>query len=79
MRPNLRYNKGLDRFTLRGQKKVETQWKLFCLVHNIEKQPHHGHAQQEERGRTSLKARLQTASLESRRWWYGDLISPTAK
>ena len=34
---NLRYNKGLDRFTLRGREKVDGQWKLFCLVHNIEK------------------------------------------
>ncbi len=34
---NLRYNKGLDRFTLRGQAKVDGQWKLYCLVHNIEK------------------------------------------
>lgn len=40
---NLRYNKGLDRFTLRGQKKVDGQWKLFCLVHNIEKLAHHGY------------------------------------
>ncbi len=42
---NLRHNKGLDRFTLRGRKKVEAQWKLFCLVHNIEKLAHHGYAQ----------------------------------
>ncbi len=42
---NIRYNKGLDRFTLRGQKKVDTQWKLFCLVHNIEKLAHRGYAQ----------------------------------
>lgn len=42
---NLRYNKGLDRFTLRGQKKVDTQWQLYCLVHNIEKLAHHGYAQ----------------------------------
>ena len=41
---NLRYNKGLDRFTLRGRQKVDTQWKLFCLVHNIEKLAHHGYA-----------------------------------
>ena len=41
---NLRYNKGLDRFTLRGQKKVDTQWKLYSLVHNIEKLAHHGYA-----------------------------------
>jgi hypothetical protein len=42
---NIRHNKGLNRFTLRGQKKVDTQWKLFCLVHNIEKLAHHGVAQ----------------------------------
>ena len=30
-------NKGMRRFTLRGHKKVDTQWKLFTLVHNIEK------------------------------------------
>jgi transposase len=42
---NIRYNKGLDRFTLRGQQKVDGQWKLFCLVHNIEKLAHHGYAQ----------------------------------
>ncbi len=41
---NLCYNKGLDRFTLRGRPKVEGQWKLFCLVHNIEKLAHHGYA-----------------------------------
>jgi hypothetical protein len=42
---NIRYNKGLNRFTLRGRQKVDTQWKLFCLVHNIEKLAHHGYAQ----------------------------------
>jgi transposase len=42
---NLRYNKGLNRFTLRGTTKVDAQWKLFCLVHNIEKLAHHGYAQ----------------------------------
>jgi len=41
---NLRHNKRLNRFTLRGQKKVDTQWKLYCLVHNIEKLAHHGYA-----------------------------------
>jgi transposase len=41
---NLRYNKGLDRFTLRGRRKVDGQWKLFCLVHNIEKLAHAGYA-----------------------------------
>ena len=33
---NLRHNKRLDRFTLRGRTKVDGQWTLFCLVHNIE-------------------------------------------
>jgi len=42
---NIRHNKGLNRFTLRGRHKVDTQWKLFCLVHNIEKLAHHGYAQ----------------------------------
>lgn len=34
---NIRHNKRLNRFTLRGQAKVRTQCKLYCLVHNIEK------------------------------------------
>jgi len=42
---NLRHNKQLNRFTLRGRKKVDTQWKLYCLVHNIEKLAHHGYGQ----------------------------------
>ena len=40
---NLRHNKRLDRFTLRSQPKVNTQWQLYCLVHNIEKLAHHGY------------------------------------
>jgi transposase len=41
---NIRYNKRLDRFTLRGQRKVDAQWKLYCLVHNIEKLANNGYA-----------------------------------
>lgn len=26
---------GLSRFTLRGRKKVDAQWKLYCIVHNL--------------------------------------------
>jgi transposase len=37
---NLCHNKGLTRFTLRGRRKVDGQWKLFCLVQNIEKLAH---------------------------------------
>jgi transposase len=41
---NLRANKRLNRFTLRGRDKVDAQWKLYCLVHNIEKLAHNGYA-----------------------------------
>jgi hypothetical protein len=41
---NLRHNKRLSRFTLRGRAKVDGQWKLYCLVHNIEKLAHWGYA-----------------------------------
>jgi IS5 family transposase len=34
---NLRHNKQLNRFTLRGKCKVNAQWHLYCMVHNIEK------------------------------------------
>jgi transposase len=34
---NIRAHKRLDRFTLRGRLKVNVQWMLYCLVHNIEK------------------------------------------
>ena len=39
---NIRHTLRLDRFTLRGQVKVDTQWKLFCLVHNIGKIARYG-------------------------------------
>lgn len=29
--------RGLQRFTLRSRRKVDAQWKLYCLVHNIQK------------------------------------------
>ena len=41
---NLRGNKRLHRFTLRGKAKVDGQWKLFCMMHNIEKLANHGYA-----------------------------------
>jgi len=34
---NMGSNKGLNRFSLRGKSKVQGQWQLYCLVHNIEK------------------------------------------
>jgi transposase len=40
---NLRHNKRLDRFTVRGKEKVGTQWRLYCMVHNIEKLARNGY------------------------------------
>jgi len=34
---NMTYNKGMNRFTLRMQIKVNIQWLLCCIVHNIGK------------------------------------------
>lgn len=34
---NVRHMLGLDRFTLRGSPKVNIQWRLYTLVHNIHK------------------------------------------
>jgi len=32
---NITHALGLRRFTLRGRRKVDDQWKLFCIVHNL--------------------------------------------
>ena len=34
---NIRTHKGMDRFTLRGKVKVNIQWLLYCMIHNIGK------------------------------------------
>ena len=34
---NIRVQKGMNRFTLRSKIKVNIQWLLYCMVHNIEK------------------------------------------
>ena len=39
---NIRHAKGLDRFTLRGKTKVNAQWLLYCLVHNLGKIQRYG-------------------------------------
>ncbi len=41
---NLRQMLGLDRFTLRGSDKLNTQRRLFALVHNIHKVQRYGWA-----------------------------------
>jgi hypothetical protein len=33
----IRTQRRMDRFTLRGKIKVNIQWMLYCMVHNIEK------------------------------------------
>jgi len=32
---NMTYCKGMNRFTLRARKKVNIQWQLYCIVHNM--------------------------------------------
>lgn len=39
---NIGTNKKLDRFSLRGKQKVQGQWRLYCMVHNIEKIANYG-------------------------------------
>ena len=39
---NIGTNKRLNRFSLRGKSKVQGQWQLYCLVHNIEKLANYG-------------------------------------
>jgi len=39
---NIGFNKKLNRFSLRTKKKVQCQWKLYCIVHNIEKLANYG-------------------------------------
>jgi len=34
---DIKYCKGLNRFTLRGNDKVNSQWLLYCMVHNLGK------------------------------------------
>tara|TARA_R100000657_G_C4650566_1_gene94978 strand:- start:129 stop:1028 length:900 start_codon:yes stop_codon:yes gene_type:complete len=39
---NIGTNKRLNRFSLRTKRKVQGQWQLYCLVHNIEKLANYG-------------------------------------
>ena len=41
---NIRVHKGMNKFTLRGKIKVNIQWLLYCMVHNIEKIANYGFA-----------------------------------
>ena len=39
---NIGSNKNLNRFSLRSKTKVQSQWRMYCLVHNIEKLKNYG-------------------------------------
>lgn len=39
---NINTQKGLNKFSLRGQTKVQAQWQLYCLIHNVEKWKNYG-------------------------------------
>ena len=39
---NIGTNKRLSRFSLRTKDKVQSQWRLYCLIHNIEKISNYG-------------------------------------
>ncbi|HSQ87027.1 MAG TPA: IS1182 family transposase [Desulfobacterales bacterium] len=41
---NIRVQKRMDRFNLKGKIKVNIQWLLYCMVHNIEKIANYGFA-----------------------------------
>jgi hypothetical protein len=53
---NIRHTHRLNRFSLRTRRKVNTQWLLFCLVHNIGKVQRHGSHAMMPRARS--KARM---------------------
>ncbi len=39
---HIRHVMGLDRFSFRGKEKVNNQWLLFCVVHNLKKVHRYG-------------------------------------
>ena len=39
---NIGSNRKLNRFSLRSHKKVQAQWRLYCLVHNLGKLARYG-------------------------------------
>ena len=47
---NITHAKGLRRFSYRGREKVTTQWRLYCLVHNIGKIHQYGHLEDGGKG-----------------------------
>ena len=62
---------GLDRFSLRGRDKVNTQWSLFCIVHNMKKLHRYG-MQMAWNEQRYAREKAQNASLMSRLSLPGD-------
>jgi transposase len=54
---NIRSAHRLNRFSHRGRRKVTTQWRLFCLVHNIGKVHRYGKTATESKRPSSRTAR----------------------
>ena len=46
---NINSARGLKRFSHRGRNKVNTQWLLYCLVHNIGKVQRYGNIRRRRR------------------------------
>jgi hypothetical protein len=59
---NITYCKGMDRFTLRGKTKVNIQWQLYCVVHNIGKCIKPVKKEYQKRRKRNKKMRLLCAS-----------------
>jgi transposase len=55
---NIRHTHRLNRFSLRGKNKVNAQWLLFCLVHNIGKVQRHGAHVMTTKTRTKRRRRV---------------------
>jgi hypothetical protein len=67
---NIGHAHGLRRFSLRGKAKVNTQWLLYCLVHNIGKLQRYGANESEtprrlKRGIRRSKSRIDCAPRHS--------------
>jgi hypothetical protein len=52
---NITHARGLKRFSRRGAAKVNTQWMLYCLVHNIGKVQRYGAIDNSSEGSSELK------------------------
>ena len=52
---NIESTHGMNRFTLRGTEKVNGQWQLYAIVHNIGKIQHYGCIPESANGRVKRR------------------------